>query len=102
MSKKLWWTFLHIVFVTAASECDIACKNLPNIPPQWKYNGTVVPISALMCVINSSCHLNVGELARNDNQMFRSIDLYLECNGGKLGKELLLFFQSSFRKSTFY
>ena len=47
--------------------------------------------------MNSSCHLDIGELLRNNtdndkinSSMFITVDLYIDCNGADLGKEIYI------------
>ena len=98
ISDLFRWTFLIVTnCVTSSFECDINCSKLKHVPPRWNYNGTVVPIYAYECLMNSSCHLDIGELLRNNtdndktnSSLFITVDLYIDCNGADLGKEIYI------------
>ena len=92
--SDIFQTFL-LIFSIGSTECDRSCHKLPKVPPRWNYNGTAVPMFTYMCSVNSSSNLDIARLLKKDTEVdqfdlstFVSVDLYIDCNGEKLGKKL--------------
>lgn len=69
------------------SSCDIKCDSLPLVPPRWGHNGKEVRNIALMCVVQSECHLDIYDIlsdnttqdAKEFDTEYISVDLYFTC-----------------------